>query len=145
VSVLQGGGEGKINFNDFDLKRSYSVRNAASHAITATSLMFQHLAAKNPNISFIHIAPGYVSTDIASGLPWYARILATPLTYFATPVENCAQYMIYASTAPQYTKPGCHLVGSHGQPVPPGVGPEVMNDENRNKVWKLSNALLALE
>ncbi|KAL8742428.1 MAG: hypothetical protein Q9184_008258 [Pyrenodesmia sp. 2 TL-2023] len=71
VSVLAGGQEGKINLDDLSLKHNYGVLTCANHGSTMTSLAFEHLAHQHPTISFIHVFPGYVRTNIMqSGFPW---------------------------------------------------------------------------
>ena len=63
VSVLGAGGESsKIDLDNLDLKRDFSMGNAATHAITMTSLAFEEAARANPGVSFVHAYPGYVKT-----------------------------------------------------------------------------------
>ncbi|KAF3927687.1 hypothetical protein ABW21_db0203585 [Orbilia brochopaga] len=71
ISVLSAGLEKQINFDDFELKNTFSLRNAGTHAITSNSALSKYLAKQHPNIGFIHSYPGGVDTGIltASRLP----------------------------------------------------------------------------
>lgn len=86
VSVLGPSTEGKLIEDDLGLQKNYSLPNAATHAVTMTSLSMIHLAASNPTISFIHSAPGGVKTNImrdfnplAKGLAYGAFALLSPI------------------------------------------------------------------
>jgi len=72
ISVLGAGYEGAIDNSDRSLRNpgSYSLRAAANHAISMTSLTFDHLASDSANngIGFVHSNPGGVDTNISRGL-----------------------------------------------------------------------------
>jgi hypothetical protein len=70
VSALGGGLENTINLNDLDLKTTYGLGAAATHAITMNTLMWERFATQNPSVRFLHTQPGGVyGTDILRGYP----------------------------------------------------------------------------
>ncbi|KAB8077950.1 hypothetical protein BDV29DRAFT_197935 [Aspergillus leporis] len=64
VSVYGGGFEFGINTEDLDLKHNFSILNAYKHSITMTSLSMEHLTKTHPTVSFLHVYPGLVGTNI---------------------------------------------------------------------------------
>ncbi|GES58779.1 short-chain dehydrogenase/reductase [Aspergillus terreus] len=76
VSVYGGGFEYSINTSDLDLKHSFSLLNAYKHSITMTSLSMEHLASTHPAVSFIHVYPGLVGTNI------YTNSFPAPVSTF---------------------------------------------------------------
>ncbi|KAE8385386.1 hypothetical protein BDV23DRAFT_190899 [Aspergillus alliaceus] len=64
VSVYGGGFEFGINTDDLDLKHNFSLLNAYKHSITMTSLSMEYLATSHPAVSFVHVYPGLVGTNI---------------------------------------------------------------------------------
>ncbi|KUL89523.1 hypothetical protein ZTR_04415 [Talaromyces verruculosus] len=107
VSVLGPSTEGKLIEDDLDLQKNYSLPNAATHAVTMTSLSMIHLAASNPTISFIHSAPGGVKTNImrdfnplAKGLAHGAFALLSPIgsRIGLIGIKESGERHVYAST-----------------------------------------------
>ncbi|KAL5342497.1 hypothetical protein BJX70DRAFT_355950 [Aspergillus crustosus] len=143
VSVLQAGGEGPLNLDDLPLKSTYSLRNAAKHAITMTSLSLEELAKANPAISFIHSYPGIVKTGVTRDMGFLGRtlmnalfVVAKPLT---VPLEESGERHLFAATGlPKAAASGKpYLVGWDGEPK----GNERVLSEYREKktgetVWK---------
>ncbi|KAE8375464.1 hypothetical protein BDV26DRAFT_283453 [Aspergillus bertholletiae] len=76
VSVYGGGFEFSINPSDLDLKHNFSLLNAYKHSITMTSLSMEHLATTHPAVSFIHVYPGLVGTNI------YTNSFPAPISTF---------------------------------------------------------------
>lgn len=96
----------KVLWDDMDLKKNYSLTNAANHCMAMNDAMVQFFAAQQKQDGtgkkrhFIHAFPGFVKTDIGSGMPWYVRpaikglsaVLATaPETYAQTLVKGVEQ------------------------------------------------------
>lgn len=99
--------EGKLVEDDLDLQKNYSLPNAATHAVTMTSLSMIHLAASNPTISFIHSAPGGVNTNLLRDFNPLARVLASGIFALLSPIgskigligiKESGQRHVYAST-----------------------------------------------
>ncbi|EEA25220.1 hypothetical protein TMatcc_006554 [Talaromyces marneffei ATCC 18224] len=111
VSVLGPSTEGKLFEDDLDLQKNYSLLNAATHAVTMTSLSMIHLAASNPTISFIHSAPGGVNTNLIRDFNPLAKILANGAFALLTPIgskigliplKESGERHVYASTYPAF-------------------------------------------
>jgi NAD(P)-dependent dehydrogenase (short-subunit alcohol dehydrogenase family) len=66
VSTLAGGQEGKIFPDDMSLKdpKNYGVASAGNTAATFTTLFFEQIQKQNPKISFVHMFPGLVKTNL---------------------------------------------------------------------------------
>lgn len=106
VSVLEAGGEAPLNLDDLSLKTHYSLRNAAKHAITMTTLSMQELAASHPTTSFIHAYPGVVKTGIMREFGAVTRaamnamfVLAKP---WMVPLTESGDRHLYAATSPRF-------------------------------------------
>ncbi|KAK4185138.1 hypothetical protein QBC35DRAFT_29413 [Podospora australis] len=100
VLNAKAGHPDKLNWNDLDLKKTFSLMGAASHCFTMTDGMIQQFAhqqqqAGNARRHFIHVYPGFVSTNISSSLPWYLRGPSTVLmrTVGVSP-DTCAAYLL---------------------------------------------------
>ncbi|KAL4877126.1 hypothetical protein BJY04DRAFT_198996 [Aspergillus karnatakaensis] len=123
VSVLEAGGEAAISTTDLELKNTYSLRNAAKHAITMTSLSFEELAKSNPAVSFIHSYPGVVKTGVARDMGVLGKtainalyLLMKPLT---VPVEESGERHLFAASGLPKNAAGegkPYLVSWNGEP-----------------------------
>jgi NAD(P)-dependent dehydrogenase (short-subunit alcohol dehydrogenase family) len=58
VSILAGGKEVAVNFDDLEYRNNFNGFKAASNGATQTSLAFEELAKTNTNVTFIHKFPG---------------------------------------------------------------------------------------
>ncbi|KAJ3032460.1 hypothetical protein HK097_005243 [Rhizophlyctis rosea] len=136
MTVLAAGKGGKVNWNDKDLKTSFSLKAAADHASTFSDLLVQELAKRHPTISFIHIYPGVVDTPLMNGLPAPMRLLSKALApLFAVSASDCGDAMTYALTSDRYKSGGKGwLVTDKGEPV--REDPALHNDEDRKKAWE---------
>lgn len=124
VSVLEAGGEGALNQDDLDLKNTYSLANARTHAITMNSLSLGYLAKANPAVSFIHSFPGGVKTGVMRELGLVTRmalqaamVLGKP---WMVPVEESGERHLYAAAGlPSLKREDesgkLYLVGSDGE------------------------------
>lgn len=104
MSVLGAGGEASsLNLVDLDLKRNFSLRNAAVHATTMTSFAFEEAAKRYPKTSFIHAFPGMVKTGgFKEGGPLMklgGKITFTLLSPFTVDVTESGERHLYAATS----------------------------------------------
>ncbi|KAJ5662526.1 uncharacterized protein N7477_010142 [Penicillium maclennaniae] len=103
VSVLEAGGEGPLNLDDLSLKSTYSLRNAAKHAITMTSLSMQELAASHPEVSFVHAYPRVVKTGLMRGFGTVTRVAMNAMLVLAkpwlVPLSESGDRHLYAALA----------------------------------------------
>ena len=111
VSVLAPGGErASFNLDDLDLKKNFSLPNAANHCITMTDFTFEEFAKQNPTVSFVHTFPGYVktkffkesSTLVRSGL-WIVSQILRPMF---TSIEESGERHLYVATSRAYPAKG---------------------------------------
>ncbi|KAJ6261459.1 hypothetical protein Dda_4129 [Drechslerella dactyloides] len=146
ISVLSAGHEGPINFSDFELKKTFSLRNAGVHAVTSNSALSKYLAQEHQNISFTHSYPGGVETNIltASRLPsvlTMASKVILPLfrSFMKTPEES-GQRHFYVVTNEKF-KTGGWLVDSESEESAASkkaVEKGWCNEEVGETVWKRS-------
>ncbi|KAJ3330977.1 hypothetical protein HDU76_004377 [Blyttiomyces sp. JEL0837] len=69
MTILAANQGAPIDYDDLDLKRTFTVPKAAVTAPAYNDLMVQKLAQKYPQIGFSHIFPGFVDTDLINSLP----------------------------------------------------------------------------
>ena len=98
LSVLSGGVHSPAIFHDdLDLKKNFSIPNAANVAGFYNDLSLDKLAITNPHITFVHAAPGIVATAWGSGFPF---ILRGPVRVMQMLIgmskEKCAENMCQA-------------------------------------------------
>ncbi|KAF7585892.1 hypothetical protein BBP40_009930 [Aspergillus hancockii] len=124
ISVYGGGFEFGINTDDLDLKHNFSLLNAYKHSITMTSLSMEHLARTNPAVSFLHVYPGLVGTNIYSNS--FPAPISTLYNYGMWPLiwpfsvnlqESGERHLFHLSSARYPAKEG---VLGQGVPVEPG-------------------------
>jgi NAD(P)-dependent dehydrogenase (short-subunit alcohol dehydrogenase family) len=109
------GGPDKLNWDDLDLKTTFSMSTAAAHCLSMTDAMIQHFGteqkAAGTKRHFIHATPGVVNTNIASSLPWYLRGPASAAaSLFGVSPEKCAEHMVQGieNAAASGEKAGTH-------------------------------------
>ena len=106
VSVLGPGGETPLDFANLDLKRDFSLRKAAGHAITMTGFAFEELAAENPTVSFVHAYPGTVKTGYAKDTGVAMRATARLMLAVASPwtvgIDESGERHLFAATSAAY-------------------------------------------
>ncbi len=137
LSVLSAGVHGVYPHyaDDFELKRNYSLKNAADAAGLYNDAALDALSRdpENTRITFVHAAPGFVATSWGTELPWAARMLVRGLQAFATPAEKCGDVLVRAMLAPRATpSEGFVLVGAKGEAAKRTPAHEAMRDA----VWR---------
>ena len=99
LTILSGGVHSPYSKykDDPELKKNYSVQNAANIAGYYTDLFFDQLAhqAANSKINFVHGAPGFVASNWGTEMPIWLR---TPIRgmqkMLGKSPEKCAEYMV---------------------------------------------------
>ena len=136
LTVLSGGVHGvyKKMEEDVDLKKNYSVKNAADAAGYYTDLGFDSLALKEENegIQFVHAAPGFINTNWGTEFNVVLRTLVRCMQVLGRDASDCAEYLlspsVFASDVPESgegsgglperldgRKEGIHIIGEKGQ------------------------------
>jgi hypothetical protein len=148
------------NFEDMDLKRTFTLQRAVDSTGFYTDLALeqmhfdsqQHLeqrkASQAPSdtpmpagISFIHAAPGIVNTTWGKDFPFWLRLPLRALQQvLAKSPEECASLMVqHGLLSPSRRGPGFYLMAEDGSDAP---RTDAHNAENRLKVWKHTTELL---
>lgn len=155
ISVLAPGREGTLHTEDLGLATpgNYSLRNVESHTVTMTTLAFEELSLRNPEIGWIHASPGIVVTSLARGLPAPLRIATnvatTLLKCFTVPIDDSGHGFTWLSTNEGFRK-GLWLVDwkgdsmdGRGEPGQKRTGTEWWGDEKRKSVWDHTQEVFA--
>ncbi|KAH9150435.1 hypothetical protein AeNC1_019321, partial [Aphanomyces euteiches] len=83
LSILSGGNHSpyKQFHEDPELKKNYSLKNAADAAGYYNDLMLDAWSEKadNSGIAFAHSAPGVVATNSGTKMPWAIRLILKSL------------------------------------------------------------------
>jgi NAD(P)-dependent dehydrogenase (short-subunit alcohol dehydrogenase family) len=155
IIVLDGvlGSPDKLDWEDLDLKKKFSLMGAANHCTSMNDGMVQFFAAQQQREGtgqrhFVHAMPGTVNTNIARELPWLMRPLAKVLTsVIGTSPETCAENLLNGASA-------CAAAGkeegrfwsnldSKGRPV---EGKAIWSEEQMKKVadhtWEIIDKAL---
>lgn len=80
---------------DFELRDSYSLKNAADAAGFYNDLGLDAVRRLpgNERIVFAHAAPGFVATRWGTELPWFLRMLVRGIQVFGKSPADCAEFM----------------------------------------------------
>lgn len=141
------GSPSKLNWDDLDLKTTFSVGNAANHCISMNDAMVQHYAAQQKQTGqrrhFVHANPGIVRSSLDRGLPWYLRGPAQAASLLlGVSVETSGERLFRgtyecAALSEQQGKYYSYIDGK-GKPV---SGKAIWEDEQLQKVvdhtWKI--------
>ncbi|KAI5306756.1 hypothetical protein KEM56_007273 [Ascosphaera pollenicola] len=108
ISCLAAGRENNnLNYNDLSLKHNYGILPAEAHACTMMTMTMEHLAAENPQISFVHKFPGIVRTNILRSLHPLLRysgdaLMATVGRLVTIDVKESGERFLYTATSDRY-------------------------------------------
>lgn len=105
VIVLDGktGDPSKLDWEDLDLKKHYSLAKAANHCIVMNDVMVQYHAAQQQKLHgndagrrhFVHAYPGGVETGLFRELPWYLQpLMKLAFKIVAVTPDVCAERLL---------------------------------------------------
>jgi hypothetical protein len=151
VSVLSGGKEGQMNDEDIGLENpdNYNWQGAIAHHATMTTLAFEYLAENEKKITFLHVFPGLVHTELFSGVtaPESSEFLARTLTalfarlggllvrFLGASALDCGARQAFLLTSDEYG-PGALRIDDKSELVTaPGVLGRYREQGWREKVW----------
>jgi hypothetical protein len=159
ISVLAAGLEGKLDMDDLDRHKNYSVMKATKSAITMTDLMFEEFAKLHPTISFIHSHPGKVGTHIVDrmlgnipGVLWYPaqipRYTIVPLYthLLCTSPDEAGERILFLATSGRYPAAIVHeqrgkIEGFIDRPhTVPSARATIRKDGRGNGVYRTNSA-----
>jgi len=118
MSVLSPGSGGPLDADNLGVKKKYTFSESRKHTTTYNDLMVEEYASRHPKMSFIHIFPGFVNTNIGKNLHWTMRPLMSLANIIGTSLDDCGQYMLSALVSPEYRQGAYHL-DSRADPMSP--------------------------
>ncbi|KAI1425153.1 hypothetical protein F5Y12DRAFT_395983 [Xylaria sp. FL1777] len=106
ITVLAGGKKGKINTDDFQADH-LGVLSFRGHVTSMITLALTTLAKQAPEVSFIHVYPGFVKTTLSrelSGIgPFIFNLLLKPImAYLHIPIDETGERQIYFATSARF-------------------------------------------
>lgn len=125
VTVAAGGKEGKIIMDDLQASR-IGVLSFRGHAASMITLAFHTLAKQAPEVSFLHVYPGFVKTGlmrelkgISAAITW---VLFKPaMAYLHTPIEETGERQAYFATSARFPPGGGEQRDADGVALGQGV------------------------
>jgi len=154
ISILAGGKESVLNFDDLEFRNNFDGFKAAANGATQTTLAFEELAKTNSNITFIHKYPGFVATGVVERLFGTAKgiysipaavaryVLVPVLNLFATSPDVAGERGLFISTSARYP-PASPKSEVTGVALPAGVElakPSITIDGKGNGVYLLGES-----
>lgn len=104
ISILAGGKETKIEENNLDLRKSFSLSASNGYPATMTSLAFEVFASRHQSISFIHVFPGIVATPLMKNS--MGSIGGAVLSFITKPISISAsesgEWQVFLSTSTEF-------------------------------------------
>ncbi|KFY32922.1 hypothetical protein V495_08597 [Pseudogymnoascus sp. VKM F-4514 (FW-929)] len=126
LSVLSAGWEGKLDFQDLELKNTFSRSKCATQSTTMNSIMTEEFSKRQPATTFSHSYPSGVNTGLARELPVWARAAAKVLTPLMAAItvsqEETGARQLFIATSGLYppAKPFKDDTLASGVPAPKG-------------------------
>jgi NAD(P)-dependent dehydrogenase (short-subunit alcohol dehydrogenase family) len=122
---------------------NYSLKKAADAAGFYTDLAFDHLSRQHPKVTFIHAAPGFVSTNWGTDMPVALRLPIRALqATVAKASSDCAEFLFPSLTQPDQRGNGkVHLIGEYGQDA---ATTKLHTDEAVAFVWQETEKVISV-
>jgi NAD(P)-dependent dehydrogenase (short-subunit alcohol dehydrogenase family) len=124
---------------DTDLKKNFTLNNCVKATGMYNDFAVDALSQKFPSISFIHIAPGFISTGWGKELPSILKPLVNFAKRWARSKEDCAEFMCQTIFNPNFKAPGYYLLDQYGQST---TKTELHLPENIQFVWNYTEECL---
>ena len=141
LSVLSGNvHSGLVLEDDLELKKQFTIPNAANVAGTYNDLGLDQFAINHPHIGFTHASPGFVKTQWGSEFPWIVRGLVRVVQLFAMTPEQCADNMCKALWDSDKKGTGKVIIMKENGTF--GNVTSVHSDRLRTLIWEHTNSIL---
>jgi len=139
LSVLSGGVHSPYSgwSTDFEMKTSYSLANAANGAGFYNDIAMEMLSRENPEVAFVHAAPGFVNTNWGTELPGVLRGVVRCLQVFGKSPEDAGEMMGHALFSDEFSS-GWGLMAADGS----RARHTSLHDAARDGVWASTKAVL---
>lgn len=147
VSILAGGKEIKIEEDNLDLQKEFSLSTSNGYPATMTSLVFELLASEHPSLSFLHVFPGIVATPLMKKS--MGSVVGSIMGFLTMPISismsNSGEWQTFLATSAEYPaknastggSPGYYLLNYDGKDVTNKALMEQLRKEGfPNTVWK---------
>lgn len=106
VTVAAGGKEGKVFTDDLQANKlgGFTFRG---HATSMITLSFEAIAKDAPEVSYIHVYPGFVKTGLSRELtgigPAIAKIVFKPvMALLHIPIDETGERQVYFATSARF-------------------------------------------
>ncbi|MCJ1316207.1 hypothetical protein MMC15_001527 [Xylographa vitiligo] len=127
VSVLAAGKEGPVDASNLQGWRMTNMLAQRGHGASQVTLALEALAARAPDVSFVHNFPGSVKTHLIRGgegrifavVGLVSRIVGLFVDLYLPP-EECGARHVFLATSAKYP-PRTGGEGTAGVPLPEGV------------------------
>lgn len=132
VTVFAGGKEGKIFTEDLQANH-ISVLSSRGHITSTITLALHTLAKQAPEVSFIHVYPGFVKTELSRELTGIGaaigKILFKPvIAYLQIPIDETGERQTYLMTSARFPPCGRERRDADGVSLSKGVDVAVAVD-----------------
>lgn len=102
IIVFDGiyGNPAKLDWEDLDLKKNFSLGKSANHCMVMNDAMIQYYAAEQQRQGtgarhFVHAWPGAVNSSLFKELPWYLQpVLRVAGSLVGVSVDTCAERLL---------------------------------------------------
>ena len=105
-SVLAAGSEGKVRFEDLQLKHNFTLHTCLAHCVMMTDFIMEEYARRYPDTAFFHSYPGTVKTGIAQQLTGPVRLAIKVLYAVSSPwiiqVQESGERHLFQNTSSIY-------------------------------------------
>jgi NAD(P)-dependent dehydrogenase (short-subunit alcohol dehydrogenase family) len=141
MSVLSAGVHAsyKQYKEDPRLEQNYALKTAADIAGFYTDLAWDKFSRDNTSVTFVHAAPGFVSTNWGTDMnPVVKGSIRCMQAIGGRKASDCAEFMI-SGLVGETLRGGYRLIGEYGQPT---IKTALHTDEAVDFVWKDTQSLL---
>eukprot|EP00054_Salpingoeca_dolichothecata_P030770 m.253444 g.253444 ORF g.253444 m.253444 type:complete len:312 (-) comp26718_c0_seq13:41-976(-) len=141
MSVLSAGFHSPYRHfkEDPELKTHYSMKVTPDATSLYNDCGMDALARENPDMSFMHVAPGFIKTRWGTEMPWFIRGPVRFMQLFARSPEDCAEYLSEGFFSDQF-KTGFHMLDQYGRATPK---PMSVHEEARDFIYDYTKKLIA--
>jgi hypothetical protein len=138
LTVLSGGIHSPYvaQDGDWELRNSYSLKNAANACGFYNDVAVTQLAKLVPGLRAVHASPGVVKTAWGTEMPPYIRVFVRAIQLFATPAEKAASMLVEVLLRKE---DGAVIANSSGKELAPL--PQ-MTREVSDSIWKHTEEVL---
>lgn len=133
-----------VDPNDLDMSKAnergtYGIWTALSRDSAVVDAFTEDLAARNANVNFTHVYPGFVKTDFArnSAVPWYMHVMSSVASIFmGRTAEEYADVPFYLLANPEGRTLAAKEKFFDENVVKVEAHPSAKDNNHRAKIWE---------